>query len=256
MNDQPREEKAPEGTDHPTVEQPTAPTGAADQPTTQQPAAPGEPATQATPAAAAPGEPAAQATPAPGQPAAQASPASAEQTAAYSQQPPPAAATPGEPATPAAAQGQPAAAAPGESGAQAAPAAADQTAAHGQQPPPAPPTPQLSQPGPGQAYGGWTPPPANAPRQPGGFRRFAGHRATQLVGVGLLGLLIGGGVVGGIAIATSHHGPRDGRPGIHRQYNGPGQGPDGRGFPGRGGGNSGSDDGTNSGPNNGSGDGI
>ncbi|MEU8630713.1 hypothetical protein AB0C38_00995 [Amycolatopsis sp. NPDC048633] len=191
MNDQPREEKAPEGADQPTVEQPTAQAGAADQPTTQQPAAaaPGqsEPATQAVPTAAQ--APAGNALP-----------------------------------------------------------TAEGTAVHGQQPPPAPPTPQLSQPGPGQAYGAWGPPQA-APRQPGGFRRFVGHRATQLVGVGVLGLLIGGGIVGGIAAATSH-GPRDGRPGIHRQYDGPGQGPDGRGFPGRGGGNSG-----NSG-DSGSGNGI
>jgi hypothetical protein len=95
-----------------------------------------------------------------------------------------------------------------------APPSADQTAVHGQPPPP---TPQLSQPGPGQAYGAWGPPPA-ARRQPGGFRRFVGHRATQLVGVGVLGVLIGGGIVGGIAAATDHHG---GRPGIHRQYGGP-----------------------------------
>ncbi|MGK3199742.1 hypothetical protein [Amycolatopsis sp. MEPSY49] len=176
MNDQPRE--VPEGTDQPTVEQPTA-KSAADQPTAHQPATP-----------------------------------AAETTA-----------------LPNAAQ------------------AGDQTAAHGQQPPPAPPTPQLAQPGPGQAYGAWGPPAAAAPRQPGGFRRFVGHRATQLVGVGVLGLLIGGGIVGGIAAAT-HHGPRDGRPGIHRQYDGQNQGPDGRGFPGRGGGNSG-----NSG-NSGDGNGI
>ena len=185
MNDQPRE--VPEGTEDPTVEQPTA-KSAADQPTTRQPA--GE--TTALPNAAE-GEPAAQA---------------------------PAATT----ALPNAAQ------------------AGDQTAAHGQQPPP---TPQLSQPGPGQSYGAWGPPQAAAPRQPGGFRRFVGHRATQLVGVGVLGLLIGGGIVGGIAAAT-HHGPRDGRPGIHRQYDGP-DGNQGRGFPGRGGGNPG---------NSGNGDGI
>ncbi|HEY3470836.1 MAG TPA: hypothetical protein VGL47_37270, partial [Amycolatopsis sp.] len=97
----------------------------------------------------------------------------------------------------------------------------------------APPTPQLSQPGPGQPYGAWGAP--QPPRQPGGFRRFVGHRATQLVGVGVLGLLVGGGIVGGIAAAT-HHGPRDGRPGIHRQYNGPQQGDNGRGFGHRGGG--------------------
>ncbi|SEF30524.1 hypothetical protein SAMN05421837_105262 [Amycolatopsis pretoriensis] len=193
MNDQPRE--VPEGTEKPTVEQPTA-QSAADQPTTQQPAQ-GAGETTTLPNAAQ-GEPAAQ---------------------------PPAATT----ALPNAAQ------------------AGDQTAAHGQQPPPGPSTPQLSQPGPGQAYGAWGPPAAAAaPRQPGGFRRFVGHRATQLVGVGVLGLLIGGGIVGGIAAATHHGGgPRDGRPGIHRQYNGP-DGNQGRGFPGRGGGNSG-----NSGDGNG-----
>jgi hypothetical protein len=152
--------------------------------------------------------------------------------------------------------GPPSAAAPAQPGAT---PAADQTAAHGQQ---GPPTPQLSQSGPGQAYGApgpgygaWGAPAAAAPRQPGGFRRFVGHRATQLVGVGVLGLLIGGGIVGGIAAATSS-GPRDGRPGIHRQYSGPGagQGTDGRGgFGNRGGGNSGNTDGgnTNGGNTNG-----
>jgi hypothetical protein len=116
----------------------------------------------------------------------------------------------------------------------------DPTAVHGRQPPP--------QPGPGQPYGPWGPPPA-APRQPGGFRRFVGHRATQLVGVGVLGMLLGATIVGGIA-AASHHGPRDGRPGIHRQYDGPNQGFNGHGpgFGGRGNnngnpGNSGSGDG-------------
>ncbi|WP_370970015.1 hypothetical protein [Amycolatopsis sp. cg9] len=182
MNDQPREEKAPQGADQPTVEQPTTTT----------PAAPGQPPAQ--PAAAAPGEPAAPA---------------ADQTAVLGQQPPPAAGA-------------------------------------GQQ---APPTPQLSQPGPGQSYGAWGPPQA-APRQSGGFRRFVGHRATQLVAVGVLGLLVGGGIVGGIA-AASHHGPRDGRPGIHRQYNGPGGHQDGRGPGFRGGqGNQGGN------PGQGSGDGI
>ena len=193
MNDQPREEKAPEGADHPTGEQPTAQAGAAEQPTVEQP-------TTQQPAAAAPGQ---------SEPATQAAPAAAQAPA-------------------------------GDTLPNAGPPA-DQTAVHGQQPPPAPPTPQLSQPGPGQVYGAWGPPQA-AQRQPGGFRRFVGHRATQLVGVGVLGLLIGGGIVGGIAAATSH-GPRDGRPGIHRQYDGPNgnQGFDGRGpgFPGRGGGNSG-----------------
>ena len=193
MNDQPREEKAPEGADQPTVEQPTAV-----QPTAEAAAATPETAGSASPAEPAPG-PADQASAVPS------APETAEPTA----------------------QGD-----------------APQTAVHGQQPPP---TPQLSQPGPGQAYGAWGPPPP-AQRQPGGFRRFVGHRATQLVGVGVLGVLIGGGIVGGIAAATDHHG---GRPGIHRQYGGPNgnQGFNGHG-PGFRGGNPG-----NSG-NSGSGDGI
>src|SRR5690348_3118427 len=99
MNDQPREEKAPEGADQPTVEQPTAvqPTAEAAAASTPEPASAGG---QATPAD--------QTSPAP------------------------------ETAGPTA-QGD-----------------APQTAVHGQQPPP---TPQLSQPGPGQAYGAWGPPP-------------------------------------------------------------------------------------------------
>ncbi len=93
---------------------------------------------------------------------------------------------------------------------------------------------------PGHATYGATPPPGQAPwgapaglqappRQ-GGFRKFAGHRATQLVGVGLLGMLIGGGLVGGIAAVAFHDG---GRPGIHRGYDGNG-GPGGRDFRGPG----------------------
>lgn len=195
MTDQPREEKAPQGADQPTVEQPT------------------------TPPAADPTQPAA--TPAAESGTAQVPPAApADQTAVLGQQPPPAAG-PGPQAQPL-------------------PTAASQQA---------PPTPQLSQPGPGQTYGAYGPPQA-APRQQGGFRRFVGHRATQLVAVGVLGLLVGGGIVGGIA-AASHHGPRDGRPGIHRQYNGPGGNHDGRG-PGFHGGGQGQ--GNNSGQS--SGDGI
>ncbi|MET8848247.1 hypothetical protein [Amycolatopsis sp. NPDC004625] len=151
------------------------------------------------------------------------------------------------------AQAGPAVSQPAAGGDPAAQVPADQTAVHGQQPPPAPPTPQLSQPGPGQTYA-WGAPP---PQQPGGFRRFVGHRATQLVGVGVLGLLVGGGIVGGIAAAT-HHGPRDGRPGIHRQYNGPNgnQGFNGPGFGGRGNTGSGTGTGDGTGTGNGSGDGI
>ncbi|GAB3138863.1 hypothetical protein GCM10027258_16810 [Amycolatopsis stemonae] len=219
MNDQPREEKVPEGAGQPTVEQPTAETAGQ---------MPGETAAQPTPAV--PGD----------------------ETTVHAQPP----AAPGQGETAVHAQ-PPAAPGQGETVAQPSPGEvpnADQTAGHGQPAPgrlpnavhgrQPPPTPQLSQPGPGQAYGAWGPP-AAAPRQPGGFRRFVGHRATQLVGVGVLGVLIGGGVVGGIALAASHHGPQDGRPGIHRQHNG--QVPDGRGFPGRGGGNSGNSGNTGSG---------
>ncbi|WP_410667318.1 hypothetical protein [Amycolatopsis sp. cmx-4-68] len=210
MNDQPREEKVPEGPDQPTVEQPTAQTAAAEQPTTQQPAV-----SQGPPAE-------------PGQ-------AGADTAAG--------------PGAPAAAGHVTSAAAPGQAGTG---PDVDAPAAHGQQPPPAPPTPQLSQPGPGQAYGAWGASQAAPPRQAGGFRRFVGHRATQLVGVGVLGLLIGGGIVGGIAAATSH-GPRDGRPGIHRQYGGPNGSPgfDGRGFGDRGGHSGNSGDSGNSGSGNG-----
>lgn len=42
-------------------------------------------------------------------------------------------------------------------------------------------------------------PAAATPAGPGRVRRFAGHRATQLVAVGLLGLVLGGGIVGAIA---------------------------------------------------------
>lgn len=111
--------------------------------------------------------------------------------------------------------------------------AEETTTANAQQ---APPAPGQVPPAPGQAaYGtpppGWVPPAGfQAPPRQGGFRRFAGHRATQLVGVGLLGMLIGGGIVGGIAAATFHDG---GRPGIHRSYDGNG-GPGGRDFRGPG----------------------
>lgn len=37
--------------------------------------------------------------------------------------------------------------------------------------------------------------PTSSSAEPGKVRRFAGHRATQLVGAGLVGLLIGGGAV-------------------------------------------------------------
>ncbi|MEV6910292.1 hypothetical protein [Amycolatopsis sp. NPDC051071] len=75
-----------------------------------------------------------------------------------------------------------------------------------------------------------SPPPAAAPpaaavppQQPpkkGGFHRFAAARATQLVAVGLLGFLLGGGIIGtavGLAVGDRH----DDRPGISREHRGP-----------------------------------
>jgi 2-polyprenyl-6-methoxyphenol hydroxylase-like FAD-dependent oxidoreductase len=52
-------------------------------------------------------------------------------------------------------------------------------------------------------------------------RRFAGHRATQLVAVGLLGLVLGGGIVG--AVAANRF---DQRPGHVRMYDRGDRGPD------------------------------
>ncbi|MFD8500762.1 hypothetical protein [Amycolatopsis sp. NPDC059657] len=71
------------------------------------------------------------------------------------------------------------------------------------------------------------------PPQPGKFKRFAGHRATQLVAVGVLGLVIGGGIVGAATGFGHGGGPRDGRQGVHRHYDGAPGGPGFRG-PGRG----------------------
>lgn len=72
-----------------------------------------------------------------------------------------------------------------------------------------------------------TPPPAAQPvaAQPvatpkkSGFRRFAAARATQLVAVGLLGFILGGGVIGtAVGLAVGRH---DDRPGISRDHRGP-----------------------------------
>ncbi|WP_409183862.1 hypothetical protein F9C11_05750 [Amycolatopsis sp. VS8301801F10] len=49
-----------------------------------------------------------------------------------------------------------------------------------------------------------------------GFRRFVAHRATQLVAVGVLGLVVGGGIVGGVMAATHH----PGRPGMSQHHGG------------------------------------
>ncbi|WP_037369071.1 hypothetical protein [Amycolatopsis orientalis] len=53
------------------------------------------------------------------------------------------------------------------------------------------------------------------PRQ-SGFRRFVAHRATQLVAVGVLGVVVGGGIVGGVMAATHH----PGRPGMSQHHGG------------------------------------
>ncbi|AHH95810.1 hypothetical protein GCM10010174_46380 [Kutzneria viridogrisea] len=61
------------------------------------------------------------------------------------------------------------------------------------EPPLAPPPTYYQQP----AY-------AQQPKPPGGFQRFVGHRATQLVAALVLGLVVGGGTV---AAFTHHAGP-------------------------------------------------
>ncbi|WP_434441927.1 hypothetical protein [Lentzea sp. E54] len=126
----------------------------------------------------------------------------------------------------------------------------------GQTPPPQEPSsdePRAAQPAPDQAT---TPLPADAPATPGQqptqdqpaataaetppapaavtpsvavpagrgrMRRFAGHRATQLVAVGLLGLVLGGGIVG--AVAANRFDDRGG-PGHMRMYERGERGPD------------------------------
>ncbi|QWF76758.1 hypothetical protein [Amycolatopsis sp. CA-230715] len=106
------------------------------------------------------------------------------------------------PATPADSAEPTAPAAPAEPPAAEAPATASAAAV----PPQAPPPPA---------------PAATAP--PGGFGRFVRHRATQLVTVGVIGLLIGG---GGIALIESGSSPHD-RGGHHAfDHQRGGRGPD------------------------------
>ncbi|ANN21269.1 hypothetical protein SD37_40655 [Amycolatopsis orientalis] len=66
------------------------------------------------------------------------------------------------------------------------------------------------------------PPVPPAPPAKGGFRRFAGHRATQLVAVGVLGFVIGGGVIGTAVGLAAHHGDRPGFSRGHHGSAGPG----------------------------------
>ncbi|RDI25513.1 hypothetical protein DFR72_108211 [Lentzea flaviverrucosa] len=61
------------------------------------------------------------------------------------------------------------------------------------------------------------------PTGPGRGRRFVRHRATQLVAVGLLGLVLGGGIVGAVAANRFDH---RGGPGQVRMYERGERGPD------------------------------
>ncbi|MFS8095599.1 hypothetical protein LFM09_00505 [Lentzea alba] len=119
------------------------------------------------------------------------------------------------------------------------PLPADASATPGQQPAPEQPAPEqpaataaeapaaTAAEAPATAATAAEPPPAAAPVPPaapvgpGRVRRFAGHRATQLVAVGLLGLVLGGGIVG--AIAANRF---DDRPGHVRMYDRGDRGPD------------------------------
>ncbi|USX52376.1 hypothetical protein [Lentzea sp. HUAS12] len=80
-----------------------------------------------------------------------------------------------------------------------------------------------------QAPAGPPPPPpaatpaAAVPAGPGRGRRFVRHRATQLVAVGLLGLVLGGGIVGAVAANRFDH---RGGPGQVRMYERGERGPD------------------------------
>ncbi|MEU0878420.1 hypothetical protein ABZ345_07490 [Lentzea sp. NPDC005914] len=107
------------------------------------------------------------------------------------------------------------------------PLPADAPATPGQQPAPAQPDPghpaaTAAEPSPAAAPvpPAAAPVPPAAPARPGRARRFAGHRATQLVAVGLLGLVLGGGIVGAIAANRMDH---RGGPGHVRMYD---RGPD------------------------------
>ncbi|MFD9705848.1 hypothetical protein [Lentzea sp. NPDC059081] len=91
------------------------------------------------------------------------------------------------------------------------PTAAQPTAEHAAAAPPPPPPPAAGV------------PVTAVPAQPGRVRRFAGHRATQLVAVGLLGLVLGGGVVGAVAANRFDH---RGGPGHVRMYERGDRGPD------------------------------
>jgi hypothetical protein len=97
-------------------------------------------------------------------------------------------------------------------------AEAPQVAASAAEAPQPAPGPQPAAPGPQPAYAQqppYAPPPG--PKQPSGFRKFVGHRATQIVAAGVLGLAIGGGVVG--AIVSHDDGSRGGPGSYSRTHN-------------------------------------
>lgn len=110
------------------------------------------------------------------------------------------------------------------------PLPADASATPGHQPAPDQPAATAAEPPPAAAPAAApaaTPaapiPSAAAPASRGRARRFAGHRATQLVAVGLLGLVLGGGIVGAIAANRFDH---RGGPGQVRMYERGDRGPD------------------------------
>ena len=101
------------------------------------------------------------------------------------------------------------------------PAVGDETAKKPAEPAAGTETPAEPPPAPPAGAPQWVPPQQQAPPGKGGFRRFAGHRATQLVAVGLLGFILGGGIIGTAVGFATHGGGRHGdRPGISREHRG------------------------------------
>ncbi|MEU7477698.1 hypothetical protein AB0A63_17035 [Lentzea sp. NPDC042327] len=79
------------------------------------------------------------------------------------------------------------------------------------------------QPDPAAATPAAAPPPPAPPVTRSRLRGFARHRATQLVAVGLLGLVLGGGIVGAV---TANRFDDRGGPGHHRVHDRGERGPD------------------------------
>ncbi len=88
-----------------------------------------------------------------------------------------------------------------------------------QAPPKATETPSAAPTGPPAGAPQWVPQ-QQAAKRSSGFRRFAGARATQLVGVGLIGFILGGGIIGTAVGLASRDGGRPDRPGFSREYRG------------------------------------